>query len=91
MLGYVSEASSTTPISPGSTTPCGICHGPELKGVAAIPGLAGRSPIYMVRQIYDMQHAVRQGLWSELMKPVVANLTEEDMIAIAAYAASRVP
>jgi cytochrome c553 len=30
-------------------------------------------------------------MWADLMKPVVANLTNEDMLAIAAYTASREP
>jgi cytochrome c553 len=56
-----------------------------------VPGLAGRSPSYLVRQLYDMQQGVRKGIWTELMKPVVAHLSDEDMIAIAAYTASRKP
>jgi cytochrome c553 len=54
-----------------------------------VPGLAGRSPSYMVRQLFDMQRGTRKGVWSDLMKPVVANLTNDDMLAIAAYTASR--
>jgi len=42
-----------------------------------------------VRQLYDTQRGTRKGVWADLMKPVVADLTEEDMLAIAAYAASR--
>jgi cytochrome c553 len=38
-----------------------------------------------------MQQGARKGLWSELMKPVVEKLTEEDMLNIAAYTASRTP
>jgi cytochrome c553 len=38
-----------------------------------------------------MQQNTRKGVWTELMKPVVAKLTEDDMLAIAAYSASRVP
>jgi cytochrome c553 len=45
----------------------------------------------MARQIWDMQHGTRIGLWSELMKPVVANLTEEDLVSISAYLASLKP
>jgi cytochrome c553 len=41
--------------------------------------------------MYDMQHGFRGGVWTELMKPVVAHLSEDDMLAIAAYTASRVP
>jgi len=75
----------------GKTVACAICHGPELKGLGPVPALAGRSPSYIVRQLYDIQHNVRAGPWSELMKPVVAQLSLEDMVAIAAYTASRAP
>jgi cytochrome c553 len=36
-----------------------------------------------------MQHGERHGVWTELMKPVVAKLTADDMLAIVAYTASR--
>ena len=72
----------------GKTTPCAICHGAGLKGLGPVPALAGRSPSYIVRQLYDMRHGVRNGQWAELMKPVVAELSEEDLVAIAAYTAS---
>jgi len=70
------------------TTPCTICHGIDLKGLGPVPGLAGRSPSYIVRQLWDIQQGTRKGTWSPLMKPVVEKLTQDDMIAIAAYAAS---
>lgn len=76
---------------PGRTVACGVCHGADLKGLGPVPGLAGRSPSYLVRQLYDLQHASRNGLWADLMKAAVAKLTEDDMIAIAAYTASRMP
>lgn len=75
----------------GKTTPCAACHGADLKGMGPVPGLAGRSPSYIIRQLYDIQHGARQGEWAELMKPVVASLTLEDMVAIAAYTASLAP
>jgi cytochrome c553 len=75
----------------GKTIPCAICHGADLRGLGPIPALAGRSPSYIVRQLYDIQHGVRDGSWTELMKPVVARLSEEDMVSIAAYTASRAP
>ena len=68
-----------------------MCHGADLRGMGPVPGLAGRSPSYLARQMYDMQQGVRKGQWTELMKPVVAKLTEEDMMNIAAYAASQKP
>jgi cytochrome c553 len=73
----------------GKTTPCGMCHGTDLKGLGPVPGIAGRSPSYLVRQLYDFQQGTRKGAWSPLMKPVVGNLTPEDMLAIGAYVASR--
>jgi cytochrome c553 len=75
----------------GKTTPCITCHGPDLMGVADIPPIAGRSPSYMVRQMWDMQQGARSSEAAQLMKIVMANLTPEDMVAIAAYVASRPP
>jgi cytochrome c553 len=75
----------------GKTTACGTCHGVNLMGVADVPPIAGRSPSYMVRQMWDMQQGTRNGSQAQLMKLGVANLTEEDMVAIAAYVASRSP
>lgn len=73
----------------GRTVACTTCHGSDLSGLGPVPGLAGRSPSYLVRQMYDMKHGNRTGIWSELMIPVVERLTPEDLVAIAAYAASR--
>lgn len=72
----------------GKTVRCGVCHGENLKGFGPVPGIAGRSPSYLIRQIYDMQVGARKGEWTELMKPVVAKLTEDDFIAIGAYVGS---
>jgi cytochrome c553 len=75
----------------GKTVPCGVCHGPDLKGLAPIPGIAGRSPSYLIRQLYDFRAGVRGGAESALMKPVVEKLSMDDMISLAAYAASLNP
>jgi cytochrome c553 len=53
-----------------------------------VPGIAGRSPSYLVRQLYDLKHGARAGPGSEQMKPVVEQLTTDDMLVLAAYAAS---
>lgn len=75
----------------GKTISCTICHGPDLKGLGNVPGLAGRSAIYIFRQLYDIQHGARKGNAVALMQPVVAKLSQDDMIALAAYMASRTP
>lgn len=76
---------------PGRTVQCSICHGDGLRGLGPVPRLAGRSPSYLVRQLYDMQIGNRRGLGAELMKAAVANLTTDDLIALAAYTASLAP
>lgn len=75
----------------GKTIQCTICHGTDLKGIGNVPGLAGRSAIYIFRQLYDIQHGTRKGNAVALMEPVVKNLTQDDMIALAAYMSSRTP
>jgi cytochrome c553 len=72
----------------GKTIACTICHGSDLMGLGPLPGLAGRSPSYLVRQLYDMKHGKRTAEWASLMIPVVVKLTSDDMLAIAAYLAS---
>ena len=56
-----------------------------------MPGIAGRSPSYLVRQMYDMQAGARRGVWMDLMKKVVEKLTDEDFVSISAYVSSRTP
>jgi cytochrome c553 len=75
----------------GKTVACGVCHGADLRGMGPVPHIAGRSPSYLVRQMYDMQAGARHGEWTTLMKPVVAKLNDEDLVNIAAYVASRMP
>ena len=75
----------------GKTVQCGICHGPDLRGMGPIPGIAGRSPSYTFRQLYDIKHGTRAGTGAALMKPAVEKLTVEDMLNLAAYAASLAP
>lgn len=75
----------------GKTQPCGICHGDDLRGLGPVPPLAGRSPSYLVRQLYDLQNGARKGRWSPLMQAAVAQLSFEDFVAIAGYIASLDP
>jgi cytochrome c553 len=70
---------------------CAVCHGANLEGVGPIPPLAGRSPSYTVRQLFDMKTGARRGPWSEVMKPIVASMSVQEMAAVAAYAASIPP
>ena len=75
----------------GKTIACDICHGPGLKGLAEVPGIAGQHPIYIVRQLYKFQNGKNGGNWAQLMKAPAAKLTDDDILSIAAYAASLAP
>src|SRR5262249_57496074 len=55
----------------GKTVQCASSHGPDLKGLGAVPGIAGRSPSYAVRKLYDFKHGARTGPKAEVMKPSV--------------------
>lgn len=70
---------------------CGKCHGPALRGSGNVPTIAGRSPSYIVRQLFDMKSGARSGALSLQMRKPVAKLTLDDMIAIAAYLSSLKP
>jgi cytochrome c553 len=75
----------------GKTTPCIACHGPALTGLGPVPRIAGHSPTYIVRQLAGFQVGARNSDLDQLMKGVVANLTQEDIVSLAAYVASRSP
>ena len=89
--GSIKKGEALVKTGGGKTTACGVCHGADLGGLGPVPGIAGRSPSYSARQLFDMQTGARSGLWADLMKPVVAKLTEEDLINISAYTASVAP
>jgi cytochrome c553 len=72
----------------GKTQPCANCHGADLHGMGPVPGIAGRSASYLIRQMYDMQTGARNSEWAQLMKPVVAKLTNDDFINLGAYITS---
>ena len=70
---------------------CEVCHGQGLKGGPVGPPLAGRFPTGLFRQLYAFKMGFRNGTQAAFMKPVVQLLDEQDMIALAAYAASLDP
>jgi cytochrome c553 len=75
----------------GKAVSCSVCHGQDLKGLGNVPGIAGLHPVYIVRQLLDIQQSARDGTATQLMKPVVTNLTQDDIVSIAAYVASKNP
>jgi len=75
----------------GRTLKCDNCHGKGLKGSDQAPRLAGVHPIYLARQLYNFQGGANGGDAAQSMKQVVANLSDDDIIALAAYAAAQAP
>ena len=90
-VGSIARGRELVTTGGGKTTSCTLCHGPDLMGLASMPGIAGRSPSYMMRQLWDMKQGTRNGPEAALMKPVIENLTVEDMTGIVAYLASLMP
>jgi len=74
-----------------ATYQCTTCHGANLEGLGPVPPLAGRSPSYTTRQLYDMKLGARKGPWAELMTPIVQKMSLADMMNVSAYAASLNP
>ena len=75
----------------GRTVACGACHGEDLNGIGPIPGIAGRSPSYIARQLNDLRQGARRGPWAPLMTRAVQNLTDDDILSISAYVAAQPP
>ena len=72
---YHAEGSFVAYVPPGSVksgeavansgakvTRCSVCHGADLQGFGPVPGIAGRSPSYIARQLYDMQQGARRAV-----------------------------
>jgi cytochrome c553 len=70
---------------------CGACHGTDLNGHGDIPPIAGRSPSYIFRQLYDFRAGTRAGPLAVQMTPVVNSLTDREMLSITVYLASLPP
>ncbi len=75
----------------GKTIQCDICHGEKLTGLGEVPRLAGLQPVYIARQLITLQNGTSAGTNAALMKRVVAKLSEDEIIALAAYLGSLPP
>lgn len=75
----------------GKTEACIGCHGDGVMGEDDVPSLAGRSPVYLARQIYSFKNGIRKSDYASVMKDVVAKLTDEDIVSVAAYIGSLDP
>jgi cytochrome c553 len=85
-VGSIKRGEEIAMTGGGKTAACTLCHGPELQGMGPVPPIVDRQASYISRQLYDYQAGTRQ---SATMKPVVAKLNEDDIIALAAYLGSK--
>ena len=89
--GSIARGARLVAANGGGIAPCSYCHGIDYRGSAAAPPLAGRSPSYLARQLFDIQHGTRTGPTVVPMIPVVAHMSAADRVAIVAYLASLKP
>lgn len=90
--GSVAKGKTLTRAPGGNTKlACASCHGADFRGVDMAPSIAGRSPTYVMRQLWDIKTGARNGAEAEDMKPVVEKLSSQDMLSLAAYLATLKP
>ncbi len=66
---------------------CMACHGPDGNSVNPVwPKLAGQHPSYILKQLHDFKSGARK---NDLMSPMAAPLTEQEMADLAAYFSSQ--
>ncbi len=90
-VGSVAKGQALAMTGGGKTISCTTCHGDGLTGVGSIPRLAGMHPVVLARQLYNFQTGASNGAQAQLMQSVVMSLTDEDILDVAAYAASLNP
>jgi cytochrome c553 len=101
---YASRAARATPTGPSASLTfgkeiyergiaaslvpaCGGCHGAAAQGNATAPRLAGQHPEYLVKQLAFFKTKLRGG--DPVMVAACAQMTAEQMQAVALYASSR--
>lgn len=67
------------------TFACAGCHGDDLTGSEIAPIIIGNFGIYTVRQLHGFKSETRISEEASLMTDVVVDLTDQDIVDIAAY------
>lgn len=94
--GSITRGATIAAKGEGSAASCESCHGPKLEGqtmpgIGVVPPLAGRSPTYIARELILFRLGRRTDAAAAPMLAEVSHLTLDDMIGVAAYAASLKP
>ena len=89
--GSLARGKNIVETAAGETTACGLCHGQDMRGIAAVPRLGGMHPVYTARQLMWFKDGTRAGARAHLMKPWAMTLNVDDIIAVSAYLATLAP
>lgn len=74
----------------GKSAACSACHGPDgNSSVPMYPKLAGQHAQYLELAIKAYRSGERSGGQTGMMKPMVANLSDQDIADLAAYYAAQ--
>lgn len=90
-LIYMSSVYASGDVEAGKqkSAPCAACHGVDGNSVnPAWPNLAGQGEKYLVNQLQLFKDKIRV---NTLMNPQAQNLSEQDMLDLAAYYSSQTP
>lgn len=64
---------------------CAQCHGQAARGMASFPSLAGKNAEYISTRLMQYRAGETVGPNSALMKPVAADLSDDDIANLAAF------
>jgi len=85
----VASAAQAESLAARAVALCAGCHGADGNSVAtAFPKLAGQQKKYLLRELMDFKSGKRA---SEIMAPVMATLSENDLTELAVYYARQKP
>jgi len=83
----VAAASGDAEVGKKKSTPCAVCHGANgVSASPAFPNLAGQYEDYLVKALTHYKNAKRK---NPIMQAQVANLSQKDMLDLAAYFSSQ--
>ena len=72
---------------------CISCHGVNAEGFGVgieggFPAVGGQNPSYLIKQLQSYRSGTRSNDWEGIMRYVAANLSDEEIAALAAYLVS---
>jgi cytochrome c553 len=88
LLAYSNvQAQGNAEAGAGKIAACAACHGPTGNDslLPNVPKIGGQSETYLLKQLIEIRDDVRM---VPLMKPIVANLSDQDLADIAAHYAT---